>query len=303
MSDPLALSRGRPAALVDREGREERRRTVRLEDGLDLAFVESGRGRPVVLLHGTLTTLEDMTISLGAALTPRHRLLAFDRPGFGRSSVRRFVDAGPWRQAQGLHRALERLDVGRPVVVGHSFGASVALAMAMQRPDRIAGVVALAPLVRPEPRLEQALFGPRAAPFGGDLLSAGAQATVDRSVLPALWRAMFLPQAMPDPMEVAFPFALAARSSSLSRIGEDSFAASADLMRLLASAPLCRTPTRIFGGDRDLVVRNGLNGRLLGTLMPEAAFHDLPGLGHMAHHFAAERIVGAVSELSELDRG
>ena len=298
ISDRAAPDRRPPFALVDREGRERERRLVRAGDGLDLAFAESGRGPPVVLLHGTLTTLEDMTISLGDALTPHHRVLAFDRPGFGRSTVRRFVDAGPWRQAQGLHRALDRLDVGRPVVVGHSFGASVALAMAMQRPDRIAGVVALAPLVRPEPRLEQALFGLRSAPFGGELVSAGARATVDRSMLPALWRAMFLPQAMPRRVEVEFPFALAARASSISRIGEDAFAAPADLVRLLGGAPSCRTPTRIFGGDRDMVVRNGLNGRVLAALMPEAVFHDLPGLGHMAHHFAAERIAAAVADLS-----
>jgi pimeloyl-ACP methyl ester carboxylesterase len=284
--------------LIDRPGQERPRRFVRLAEDLDLAWAEEGAGRAVVLIHGTLTALEDMTLSLCPVLAPGYRVIALDRPGFGHSSARRLVDAGVWRQAASLGAAVDSLGLDRPILVGHSFGASVALAMAIDRPERIGGVVALAPLVLPEVRLEQPLFGPRAAPFVGDLVSHAAGTSSDRALLPLLWRSMFLPQAMPEAVVASFPFALAGRSRCAVRTGEDAVTAPAGLARLTMLAKDCPVPIRIFGGDRDLVVHNGTNGRMLAAVMPNASFTDLPGLGHMIHHFAGETIAAAVDDLA-----
>ncbi|MFN3668981.1 MAG: alpha/beta fold hydrolase [Brevundimonas sp.] len=277
--------------LIDRKGRERERRFIELPDGLSLAYTDEGEGRPVVLLHGVLTTLEDMTLTLGSLLASGHRVIAFDRPGFGRSDARRFLDAGPWRQADRLHQALDLLGLEDPIIIGHSFGATVALCMAVGRPGRLAGVVALAPVVQPELRLEHLLFGPRGAPTAPGWLSPIAAATSDRVLLPILWRAMYLPQAVPSAVLADFPFALAGRSDAAVRVAEDSVAALPDLLRLTTLAPGCHIPIRILGGDRDLVVRNGVHGRWLAGLLPRGRFIDLPGLGHMIHHFAAPDIV------------
>ena len=75
-----------------------------------------------------------------------------------------------------------------------------------------------------------------------------------------------------------------------------------DLARLLAAAQHCPTPVRFMGGDRDLVVRNGRHGRLLAALMPKADYVGLPGLGHMIHHFAPERVADAVVDLQHRGR-
>lgn len=286
-----------PANLLDRAGTVLERRFSPARDGLSLAYSEIGRGSPVVLLHGTLTALEDMMIGLAESLAPHHRVLAFDRPGFGQSTVRRFADAGIWRQAEAIHHAMVALGLERPIIVGHSFGASVALAMAMDWPDSVGGVVALAPVVRPEGRLEHALFGPRATPVAGDWLSLIAGVSSDRMLFPVLWRSMYLPQSMPGQVEKEFPFSMAGRSEAAGRVGEDSISALSDLVRLNIRAPFCEIPVRIMGGDRDIVVRNGMNGRPLAELMPNAEFIDLPGLGHMIHHFAAAEIAAVVDQV------
>jgi pimeloyl-ACP methyl ester carboxylesterase len=75
-----------------------------------------------------------------------------------------------------------------------------------------------------------------------------------------------------------------------------------DLVRLNIRAPSCEVPVRIMGGDRDIVVRNGMNGRPLAEVMPNAEFIDLPGLGHMIHHFATAEIVAVVEELEALNQ-
>jgi len=99
-------------------------------DGTRLHYVGRGQGPAVVLLHGNGMTLQDVEASgvLGLA-AEHHRVLAFDRPGFGYSSRPRSTLRTPAAQADVIARALVQLGVERAVVVGHSWGAMVALAL------------------------------------------------------------------------------------------------------------------------------------------------------------------------------
>ena len=55
-------------------------------DGVRLHYVERGSGTPLVLLHGNVVRLQDFLVSgLIDRLAERHRVIAFDRPGFGHS--------------------------------------------------------------------------------------------------------------------------------------------------------------------------------------------------------------------------
>lgn len=173
------------------------RKFVDLRGGPTLAYVEVGEGPDLVVIHGALTAIEDMWLGPMAALAGRFRVVAIDRPGHGESELVRLADASAWRQAQIVHDVGQALGLARPVVVGHSFGGAVALAHAMSFPNDTAGVVALSPVCFPELRLEHTLFGPRGWPIVGDALSV-ALAGLDRALLPLVWRAMFLPQSMPD---------------------------------------------------------------------------------------------------------
>ncbi len=263
-------------------------------DGGRLAYVEAGAGPPVLLIHGAMTNLDDMLAGPFDALAAEHRVIAFDRPGHGESTRRRLADASPWRQAEVLHEAVTALNVARPVVVGHSFGGAVALAYAMRFPEETEGVVALAPIVWPEPRLELALFGARATPATGDWLARNAAGTTDAITLPLLWRGMFLPQAMPARFQREFSFDLAASSATTTATGEDAVAIVTALWRSVASYRTCRTPVRILGGDADLVINNAPHGAALAQILPHGGFESLAGMGHMLHHFAQDDVVEAV---------
>lgn len=279
--------------LLARPGRPVGRRLIDMDEG-PIAYAEVGAGeRVVVLVHGVLTALDDMLLALAGPLADC-RVIAFDRPGFGHSRRRAAADAGVMRQAQSLNRALDHLDVETCVLLGHSFGGPVALAMAMAAPGRTLGVVSLAPLVTPEPRLEHLLFGPRGAPILGGWLSGWAHAGLDQRLLPLLWRCMFLPQPMPHAVEARFPFALAGEAGATMRVGEDSLAVGLDLVRLLIGAPGFDRPLHVLGGSADLVVNNLLHGQVLAALAPRGRFTLLPGVGHMIHHAAPAAVGDAV---------
>ena len=105
-------------------------------DGVRLHYIDRGEGPPVVLLHGNVVTAEDFqTSGLLDLLARRHRVIAFDRPGFGYSDRPHGSAWSARAQADLLRDALVILGINRPVVLGHSWGAAVALALALNHPS------------------------------------------------------------------------------------------------------------------------------------------------------------------------
>src|SRR5712671_3654678 len=90
-------------------------------DGARLHYLEKGRGRPVVLLHGNVVTAEDFELSglLDLAAERECHVVAFDRPGFGYNDRPHGAMWPPARQADLLRQAFANLGIERPVVVGH----------------------------------------------------------------------------------------------------------------------------------------------------------------------------------------
>src|SRR5947209_16467124 len=113
-------------------------------DGARLHFVIKGAGRPVVLIHGNPGSCQNW-YRLYGPITSHYCAVAFDRPGHGHSDRPNHRDITVEVQAQMLHAALKELNVEMPIVVGHSWGGSLALAYALAFPNELAGAVLLAP--------------------------------------------------------------------------------------------------------------------------------------------------------------
>jgi pimeloyl-ACP methyl ester carboxylesterase len=116
-----------------------------LAPGLRIRYRDAGEGPAVVLIHGFASALDTWT-HVVATLQPKHRVISLDLMGFGWSSrpdphggfadSSRF-DYSPQGQARLVLQVLDARGVGRCDVVAHSWGASVALSMAQQAPERV----------------------------------------------------------------------------------------------------------------------------------------------------------------------
>jgi pimeloyl-ACP methyl ester carboxylesterase len=111
-------------------------------DGAELAYEERGAGDPLVLVHGSGTQLE-LWGSAVDELSIDRRVIAYDRRGYGRSSHRPVRDYG--RHVADAIDIVERVAGGPAVVVGHSSGASVALALAAERPELVRALILAEP--------------------------------------------------------------------------------------------------------------------------------------------------------------
>lgn len=142
-------------------------------DSVRVHYTVKGRGRPVVLLHGNGTMAEDFAIcGLVDRLAERYRVIAIDRPGFGYSTRPRYRTWTAVAQAQLVHRVLERLNVERPLIVGHSWGTLVALALAAGNERELRGLVLLSGYYYPSRRADIALSRSLANPWVGDAARA-----------------------------------------------------------------------------------------------------------------------------------
>jgi pimeloyl-ACP methyl ester carboxylesterase len=111
-------------------------------DGLDIAYEVIGDGRPWIITPGGRFHKEFGGIpEMARALADRgNRVITWDRPNCGASSVVFRGDSESEVQSQALAALLRHLDVGPTVIVGGSGGARVSLIAAARNPDVTAGV-------------------------------------------------------------------------------------------------------------------------------------------------------------------
>jgi pimeloyl-ACP methyl ester carboxylesterase len=109
---------------------------------VELFAIDIGAGPPVVLLHGQPGNAGDWGPVM-SRLRDRFRLIAPDRPGYGRTRGRAvgFAD-----NASAVVALLDRLGIESALVVGHSWASGVALAAAARFPERVTGLVLAAPV-------------------------------------------------------------------------------------------------------------------------------------------------------------
>ncbi|MDB4958722.1 MAG: hypothetical protein JWO36_6291 [Myxococcales bacterium] len=103
-------------------------------DGTHVHYRELGTGPAVVLVHGFGASL-DSWAGVAPRLAEHHRVIAIDLKGFGWTS-RPEGDYSPAAQAKLVWGVLDKLGVTDVAIVGHSWGSSVALSMAVAHPDR-----------------------------------------------------------------------------------------------------------------------------------------------------------------------
>src|SRR3954463_7199772 len=165
---PLAL--GTPLAARWPDRRHPPQGTFMEVDGVRLHYSDRGEGSPVVLIHGNAVSGDDWNTSGVAELLLRsHRVIIFDRPGFGYSERPRGHLWTATQQAELLHKALQQLGIERPVVVGHSWGTIVALALAERHQADTAGLVLLSGYYVWTARPDALLVAAGALPILGDL--------------------------------------------------------------------------------------------------------------------------------------
>lgn len=168
-------------------------------EGARTHVLERGEGRPLVLLHGIGASAHAFRDGLFDSLAAGgYRTIAIDRPGHGWSERPAGMSGDPREQAAFFHETLRALDVQRPVLVGQSWGGSVAAAYALMHPENVAGIVFIAPYLEPGHELFAPLFDVAEARVVSDLALQTVSIPISEHVRRVFARLMFAPDPVPE---------------------------------------------------------------------------------------------------------
>jgi pimeloyl-ACP methyl ester carboxylesterase len=269
-------------------------------DGVRLHYIEKGKGPAVVLLHGNTVFLQDFIGSgLFDRLAEHHRVIAFDRPGFGYSERPRDRLWTAQAQAVLLQQALAQIDVERPVLVGHSWGTLVALGLAVNFPAYARGLVLISGYYYPTSRLDVALTAPAAVPLLGDALRYTVSPLTGRLLLKRTVKAMFAPAPMPEDFFDVMPREMMLRPIQIRAEAEDAafmVPAAAQFRHHYSNLAL---PVRIFAGAGDRIVDVESHSARLHRAVPHSTLTVSREAGHMVHYELADEIVDAIKLMGD----
>jgi pimeloyl-ACP methyl ester carboxylesterase len=264
-------------------------------DGVKLHYLEQGKGTPLVLLHGNGSMIEDWIVSgLFDRLSKTHRVIAFDRPGFGHSERPRSRIWTPVAQAALIAEALQQLEVEKAVIVGHSFGTLVAVAMALNHPQLVSELALLGGYFYPSVRGDVIFASPPAIPVIGDVMRYTVSPLLGSAMTPMVNEKIFHPAPVPARWIDEFPMEMSLRPSQI-RAG----AAEAAMMVPAAAALSGRLtelklPVTIIAGRGDELVDIEDQSQRLGEALPQSRFVPISGAGHMVHHTAPDAVIDAI---------
>lgn len=268
-------------------------------DGIRLHYSDRGHGSPVVLIHGNAVTGADWNTSgVAELLLAGHRVIIFDRPGFGYSERPRNRVWTAARQADLLYKALQQLGVKRPVVMGHSWGAIVALALAVRHQAELSGVVLLSGYYYWTLRPDVLPVTLAALPGIGDLLRYTISPLFGWLQMPLLKWQMFSPAQVPARFQAEYSTGLALRPSQIRATSEDGALMIPGALALRGRYRELTLPVIIIAGESDRVVFKKMSEKLAKAI-PGSTLHVIEHAGHMVHYSAPRRVLAAVETITK----
>jgi pimeloyl-ACP methyl ester carboxylesterase len=259
--------------------------------------LETGRGRPLLLIHGLGGQMGNFTHSLVARLARDRRVIVFDRPGSGHSSRRAPNDGSIVRQAALVAEMIRRLGPGPVDVVGHSLGGAIALALALNHPGCVRTLALVAPLTQPQAAPPPAfrLLAIRSA--GLRALVAWTVATPWAIVYGArVLKAIFAPDTGPADFATRGGGLLTLRPANFIHASQDMAAIERELPALALRYGELRCPVGILFGRGDQILDPQRNGVQTAACNPQVIQLTLTAGGHMLPVSAPEAVSDFIRE-------
>ena len=255
-------------------------KTTVLEDA-EIHWYETGQGRPIIMLHGLAGNLRNFTYALSERLDQDYRVIAIDRAGCGWSKRSKPEIATLQEQARIIAQFIDKEQIDKPLIVGHSLGGAIALALALEYNNKISGLALICPATQTVDKVPD-IF--QFLNISNRLL---------RFFLAHTFSSLFGILTRKDTFEIAFSPEPVSENFSIKGGGDLALTSKAfiktseDLVFALSSAPLLvgrekelNVPTKTLFGEKDEILDVKLHGERFAELSG-TQIKVLAGKGHM----------------------
>lgn len=267
-------------------------------DGLRLHYVSQGQGPgpALLLVHGASSNLRDFQSSILPELAQHHRVIAFDRPGYGYSERVAGDWADPARVARLLLDASARLGIDKPVIVGHSWAGSVVMSALVEMPERVSGGVLLAGVAGHWVGSVGWTYDAGSLPLLGPLFAWTTVLPAGQLMLADAVAPVLAPSPVPADYVERIGAPLALRPRSFLNNVQDTTRLSQYMQHLSPRYDQIRLPLLIIHGEADTLVPFWNHGRRLLPVIPQAQAVLIPNGGHAPQHSHPREVVEALEQ-------
>jgi len=252
-------------------------------DGQRLHYVDTGGTRPaIVMIHGLGGTLWNYTYALVDKLSGEFRVIAVDRPGSGYSARPDDAPAKLSAQADTLANFMRALGLKQPLLVGHSLGGALSLAIALDHPDSAGALALIAPLTQAQDDVPEPFQGlDVTSPMIRKIVAWTLAIPMSIRNAPKLLKIVFGPDAVPADYPTRGGGLLGLRPKSFYNTSSDLVAASEDLPGMMKRYGGLTIPLGMLFAKGDLILDYRRQGEAMKQQCPALDLVLLDGHGHM----------------------
>lgn len=269
-------------------------------DGARIHYLDEGSGPAILFIHGLAGQMHNFTHSLLARLRRDYRVVILDRPGSGYSTRPANASATVDAQARTIARFAQALGLERPLVVGHSLGGAIALALALNHPEQVGGLALLAPVTHPPARVPPPFQGLAiASSFARGLVAWTLATPLSIKNRELALTTLFGPQAVAADFAIKGGGLLNLRPQSFIGASRDLTAARDELEGMPARYNSLAMPVGIIYGAGDRVLDPAAHVEALTANRPDAEVEWIEGGGHMILISSADRSAAFIARMAQ----
>jgi pimeloyl-ACP methyl ester carboxylesterase len=269
-------------------------------DGERFHYVEEGKGPPLVMIHGLMGSSRNLTYALSSQLRDRFRVITVDRPGSGYSSRHAGTAADLPAQARQIAAFIKTLDLDKPLVLGHSLGGAISLALALDHPHAVSGLILVAPLTHPQRMLPLVFLSLAVRPaWLRRWISHTLTLPVGLLTQGSVVKGVFAPDAAPPDFATRGGGLLGMRPDNFYAASSEINLVNDDLPDMVKRYPQLTLPIGLIYGARDNVLDFQKHGQALASKVPGLKLQVVEGRGHMLPITATERVAALVDQVAK----
>jgi pimeloyl-ACP methyl ester carboxylesterase len=269
-------------------------------DGQRLHYIDTkGAGPAIVMIHGLGGTLRNYTYALVDKLSDEFRVIAVDRPGSGYSVRPDDAPAKLSAQADTLAKFMRALGMKQPLLVGHSLGGALSLAIALNHPDGAGALALIAPLTQaqddvPEPFQGLVVYSPTLRKIIAWTLAIPM--SIRRA--PKLLKIVFGPDAVPADYPTRGGGLLGLRPKSFYSTSSDLVAVNNDLPGMMTRYGTLTIPLGMLFAKGDRILDYRRQGEAMKQQCPALDLVLIEEHGHMLPVTAPERTADLIRSVA-----
>ncbi len=269
-------------------------------DGARIHYIDEGAGPTLLLVHGLGGQLHNFTHSLLGKLRHDFRVIVLDRPGSGYSTRPADASATLTAQARIISRFCQALKLERPLIVGHSLGGAISLALALNHPEQVAGLALLAPATHRPDRVPPVFEGLSiASPLLRRLIAWTLAIPLSIKNGELALAAVFSPEPVAPDFAVRGGGLLGLRPSSFIGASRDLVETHEELAAMPARYKDLTVPVGVLYGASDQILDPVAQGKGLADKVAGADLELIEGAGHMIPITSADRTAAFIARMAQ----